>query len=79
MIFKWTDIILLLSAALMSYQVFRAENLVTAAVITMLISCLIIDMYMDRARLGIIETQTEIIKILSKRIDIIESIFKGAR
>ena len=77
MIFKWTDIILLLSAAFMSYQIFKTENLVIAAVIIMLICCLIIDMYMDRARLRIIETQTEIIEILSKRIEIIESIFKG--
>jgi len=77
MISKWTDIILLLSAALISYQVIKTENLVTAMAITLLIFCLIIDVYADRARLEIIKTQTEIIEILSKRIDVIESILKG--
>ena len=79
MISKWTDIILLLSAVFISYQIFKTENLVTAMAITLLIFCLIIDVYADRARLEIIKTQTEIIEILSKRIDVIESIFKGAR
>ena len=63
----------------MSHQIFKTENLVTAAVIITLISCLVINMYADRARLRIIETQTKIIEILSKRIDVVESILKGAR
>ena len=77
MIFKWTDIILLPPMLFISYQVFKTESSNTAAAIIMLLCCLVTEIYADRVQSKITKTQTEIIKTLSKRIGVIENIFKG--